>query len=87
MCAPDEGWRFYDGRCYYFGGGGGSDGDSPAAAADTFYGAAAWCRGQGGDLVSIPNEDTQRFISGQVADIQTYDLWIGLNELDGQGYT
>ena len=60
MCSPDYEWRYYDGRCYYF------SGVDPEISADTFHGARAWCIQNGGDLVSIHDEDTQRFINGQV---------------------
>lgn len=41
------------------------------------------CMMKGGHLASIRNMEENNFMAGQIRSINSYHVWIGLNEIDG----
>uniref|UniRef100_A0A667X7Y7 C-type lectin domain-containing protein n=1 Tax=Myripristis murdjan TaxID=586833 RepID=A0A667X7Y7_9TELE len=65
-----QGWRPYEGRCYYF-----------STDTKTWSEAHAYCLSQrGGDLVSITSPEEEQYVTGRL-DPSHFDLWIGLSTL------
>ncbi|XP_034048196.1 C-type lectin domain family 17, member A-like [Thalassophryne amazonica] len=70
-CQCQEGWRLYEGRCYYF-----------STDAKTWLEANAYCLGRNANLMSIQNIHERLWVSTQIDD----DIyWIGLNDRVTEG--
>ncbi|XP_069552423.1 macrophage mannose receptor 1 [Brachyistius frenatus] len=69
-CAPE--WLSFRGKCYKFVSGSDSK---------NWQDARAHCISQGGNLVSIPNDREQAFLTTQMLHYNT-DLWIGMNDIN-----
>ncbi|CAH1779946.1 unnamed protein product [Owenia fusiformis] len=79
-CYPDnDDWKFYNGYCYYVGKGGDEENLE-------FMNAHGWCRSNGGALASIHSQEEQDFLWGLIRPTSFEKVYIGLNELDQNGW-
>nr|XP_020447208.1 macrophage mannose receptor 1-like [Monopterus albus] len=71
-----QSWKKFNSKCYIINN----------TQKETWEGARTQCRAMGGNLASIPLRHVQVFLSTQMAEAPTIDLWIGLHNTHGGSF-
>ncbi|CAH1774399.1 unnamed protein product [Owenia fusiformis] len=76
-CANGADWRYWSGHCYFA---------SESYEKKSWFAARKYCMDHGGDLTSINSIDENHFLTAWTGKTSNDKLWIGLNELELDGY-